>query len=563
MLCALAIRGLAVIEHLDLELQSGLNVFSGETGAGKSILIDAIGLALGNRAARNLIRQDAENAEITLQFDLSTQPAVCSWLNERGFTTDDTLLLRRTLTRSGSSRAYINDTPATTTALREIGAQLIEIHGQHEHQRLLQRDQQRVILDAACSHEKALEDLADCYQRWNDAQTRWNELSRNAEQHQQALALLSFQVEELNALQLEENTYAELDAAQRVLAGAEELRELCASLAQELYEQDEGSIYSRLAAAAEQLQRAAQIDQRLLDAQEFLPQALTQVEETTSLLHETLDRVDLDPQRLAETEQRLGTLHELARKHQVSPQELWQHSQRLNEQLQQWQSPAYDAQALGEEVATLEQDYQAQALSISQTRTQTAERIAKTATDLLHKLGMPHSRFEIAVQHDPERSFGPSGLDDIEYRLATGPDQTPGPLGSLASGGELSRVSLALQQSLSHGSELPVMIFDEVDAGIGGGPAEIVGRLLAQLGQRLQVLCVTHLPQVAVQGHHHYCVRKHGAVRTTIEPLDQEGRVEEIARMFSGIEKTDSARQHAETLLQREQDRTLGLEYSA
>lgn len=550
MLRALTIRGLAVIEKLDLEFHPGLSVFSGETGAGKSILVGAIGLVLGNRATQNLIRRDAERAEITLECDPTARPEARAWLEQHEFDFDDGLLLRRVISRSGSSRAYINDTPASAGALREVGQQLIEIHGQQEHQRLLRRDQQRIILDAACGHGETLAALTDCYQRWSETRTRLDALSGDAERHAQALSLLKFQVDELNALGLEDGTYEDLDARQHTLAGADELKVLCEELIDTLYEHDEHAEYERLAAAADRLEQAAQIDPELEPAREMLPQAMNNVEEAVGLLRAALDRIDLDPESLAEVEQRLGAIHDLARKHQVAPRELWQQARDLNEKLEQWQSPEYDAEALAEEVGRLEQDYLGLAQKVHRARAKTAGRVSGQVTELLQQLGMPRSEFQIEVSHDPQRAFGPNGLDDIDYRLATGPGQNPGPISAIASGGELSRLSLAIQQSLTSGDEPPVMIFDEVDAGIGGGAAEIVGQLLAQLAEHLQVLCVTHLPQVAVQAHHQYCVRKHDGVRTEVVLLDREGRVEELARMLSGVEKTRTAREHAEALLQ-------------
>ena len=550
MLRTLTIRGLAVIDKLDLDLHPRLSVFSGETGAGKSILVGALGLVLGNRATRNLVRHDAERAEIILDCDPSARPETCAWLDSHDFDATDGLLLRRVISRNGSSRAYINDTPASVSTLREIGQQLIEIHGQQEHQRLLRRDQQRVLLDAACGHEKDLAKLAECHRQWSEASTRLIALSGDAEKHAQALSLLQFQVEELNALGLEEGTYEELDARQTMLAGADELRALCQDLIEGLYEHDEHAQYAKLANAAEQLEQAARIDPKLEEARELLPQAMNCVEEAVGELRAALERVDLDPESLAEIEQRLSAIHDLARKHQVAPRELWQQAQELSARLEQWQSPEYDAEALAAEVARLEGDYRKLAERVHKTRAKVAGRVSSQATEVLQKLGMPHSEFHIEVRHDKERAFGPHGLNDIEYLLATGPGQTPGPITKIASGGELSRLSLALQQSLSGDDAPPVMIFDEVDAGIGGGAAEIVGQLLAQLAEHLQVLCVTHLSQVAVQAHHQYLVRKHGGLHTEVTLLDREGRVEELARMFSGIEKTRTAREHAEALLQ-------------
>ena len=554
MLLALTIRGLAVIDKLDLELNPGLSVFSGETGAGKSILVGAISLVLGSRATKNLIRQDAERAEITLQCDPEARPDTSAWLEHHGFEVEDRLVLRRVITRSGASRAYINDTPASIGTLREIGQLLIEIHGQHEHQRLLRRDQQRIILDAACGHAEALASLANYHKRWTEASAKLAGLSENAEQHAQALSLLKHEVGELDALGIEDGTYEELDAQQNMLAGADELRDLCVGLINTLYEQDEHAQYAQLATAAEQIKRAAQIDHQLESAQELLPQAMQCVEEVVGLLRTALDRVDLDPQNLAEVEQSLGAIHHLSRKHQVAPKELWRHAQKLNARLEEGQSPEYDAAALAEESARLERNYRESARKIYTTRAQAAENISRQVTELLHQLGMPLSEFQIEVSHNEQSVSRPHGLDHIEYRLATGPGQNPGPITEIASGGELSRLSLALQRSMSNADDPPVMIFDEVDAGIGGGAAEIVGQLLAQLAGENQILCVTHLPQVAVQAHHQYRVHKHGGMHTEVTALDHEGRVEEIARMFSGIEMTRTAREHAEALLRQNHD---------
>ncbi len=548
MLRTLSVRGLAVIERLELEFQPGLSVFSGETGAGKSILIGAIGLALGARGGRELIRQGAERAEITLQCELPEHDGIRDWLTQHEFTTDDNaLLLRRMLTPS-SSRAYVNDTPVSIGALREAGQQMIEIHGQHEHQRLLQRAHQRVLLDGACGHADALQKLAACHRAWADAQTQAQQLGADREQHRQNVVLLEFQVQELEALGLCEGDYEELDVQQRRLASADELRALCAELIDSLYDREQDSTHSRLVSAAAKFEQAAQCDPRLKDATELLPEAFNQVEEAVHRLRHSLESISLDPEAQAEVEQRLGAAHEMARKHQVRAQELWAHTQNLREELARLQSPQYDADALEAQVQELQRDYRAQAAQISKARQRAAKKIASQTTDILRQLGMPHAEFVIAVDADAEREPAAHGTDEIEFRIRTNPEQDPGSLHAVASGGELSRLSLALQQALSS-EETPVMIFDEVDAGIGGGPAEIVGQLLARLGAWAQVLCVTHLPQVAVQAHHHYCVRKHESGRTEVDVLDSSGRVEELTRMFSGIEKTDTARSHAQALL--------------
>ena len=551
MLRALNVRGLAVIERLELEFQPGLSVFSGETGAGKSILVGAIGLALGARGGKELIRQNAERAEITLECELPAEGGVRGWLAQHEFEADsEILLLRRVLTRS-SSRATINDSPASISTLRDAAQQIIEIHGQHEHQRLLQRGHQRVLLDGACEHADALQKLATCQRTLIEVQTQAQRIGVDREQHRQALSLLEFQVQELEALGLTEGDYEEMDIQQKRLSSADELRMLCSELLDSLYDREQDSTHSRLADAASKFEQAAQFDPRLQDATDFLPNALNQVEEAVHRLRHGLGSISLDPEALAEVEQRLAATHEMARKHQVRPQELWAHAKALREKLTLWQSPQYDADALEAEVQRLRDDYRAQADGISKTRQRVAKQIASHTTDILQQLGMPHAEFVIAVQADPEREPAAHGIDEIEFRIRTNPDQEPGPINAVASGGELSRLSLALQQALSGGDETPVMIFDEVDAGIGGGPAEIVGQLLARLGAQTQVLCVTHLPQVAVQAQHHYCVRKHDTGRTEVAMLDDSGRVEELTRMFSGVEKTETARSHAQALLQQ------------
>lgn len=550
MLRRLAVRDFAVIERLELELRPGMNVFSGETGAGKSILVDAIGLVLGNRARRGLIRAGAPRAEITLDCDPDDPPGLGAWLAERGFG-DDACLLRRVLARDGAARAYVNDTPTSLRTLRAAGERLIEIHGQHEHQRLVRRAEQRALLDAACGHGRQLAALAALHRRWQETVRRLAELTERGAERAAERELLAFQAQELNALDPGADEYAELDARQRRLAGASELQELCGELVDRLYERDREALAAQLDEAAARVREAARIDPELDAAGELLRQARVCAEEAAGLLRGALDRVDLDPGSLAEVEQRLGTFFELARKHRVKPEELAAHARALNERLATFDDPQQDPAALAAEAAELERRYRAAAAGIHQTRAATAQRIAARTTRTLRQLGMPHSEFTIAVTHDAAREPAPHGLDDIEYRLAGGPGQAPGPVAEIASGGELSRLSLTLHQSLRDAARPPVMIFDEVDTGIGGGPAETVGKMLAELAADAQVLCVTHLPQVAAQAGHHYCVRKHGGARTEAAELDAAGRVEELARMFSGVEKMSTARAHAEALLAR------------
>ena len=548
MLRRLAVRDFAVIERLELELRPGLNVFSGETGAGKSILVDAIGLVLGERARRGLIRAGAARAEITLDCDPDDPPGLGAWLAERGFG-DDACLLRRVLARDGAARAYVNDTPTSLRTLRAAGERLIEIHGQHEHQRLARRAEQRALLDAACGHGAKLAALADLHRRWKEAARRLRELTARGAERAAERELLAFQAQELNALDPGAGEYAELDARQRRLAGAAELQELCRELLDRLYERDREALAAQLDEAAVRVREAARIDPELAAAGELLQQARVCLEEAAGLLRGALDRAGLDPAGLAAVEQRLGTFFELARKHRVKPEELPAHARALNERLAAFDDPRQDPAALAAEAADLERRYRAAAAEVHAARAAAAARLAERTTRTLRRLGMPHSAFAIAVTHDAGGEPAAHGLDDVEYRLATGPGQAPGPVAEIASGGELSRLSLTLHQSLREAARTPVMIFDEVDAGIGGGPAETVGKMLADLAADAQVLCVTHLPQVAAQAGHHYCVRKHGGARTEAAELDAAGRVEELARMFSGVEKMGTARAHAEALL--------------
>ena len=548
MLRRLSVREFAVIAKLDLELHPGLTVFSGETGAGKSILVGALALILGERARRGLVRAGAERAEVVLEADPDEPAALRDWLAEHDFD-DSTFLLRRVLRSDGTSRAYINDTQVSVRTLREAASLLIEIHGQHEHQKLTERAQQRMLLDAACDHPGDLGDLADCHRRWQELRERLAEAESGMQERAQERELVERQTEELEALAPREGEYEELDTWQRQAATAAERLQTCTELLAQLRENEEHALGAQLSRAAAQAQAHAEYAPGLKAATELLEQARICVDEAADAAAGERDRTDLDPARAAEVEQRLQGFFDLARRHGMPPAMLWQKLDELRLRREALADSTQDPQALADELERIEQDYRSRALTISQRRAKTADQVSKKASRILRRLGMPHAVLAITVAHDAEREPGPSGTDDIEFRIATAPQQEPGPIAQLASGGELSRLSLTLRLVLRGGDAPPVMIFDEVDTGIGGGPAEQVGRMLAELAGSAQVLCITHLPQVAVQGHRHFCVRKNEGARTEILVVDRDERVNEIARMFSGIEKMRTAREHARALL--------------
>lgn len=552
MLTNIHIRDFAIIEELDLELHPGMTALTGETGAGKSILLDAIGLVLGDKADSSTVRHGADKAEITLSVDITQTPSARVWLEEQGMEGDDeTCILRRVMSAQGKSRAWINGSPANLTQLRELGEQLVDIHGQHEHQSLMKKDAQRDMLDTFASNDSLLAKTREAWKNWKKLHERVAALSSQNRQHQERVDLLRFQSQEISALALQTGEPDRLDEELNRLANAEQLRATAAQGYDQLYD-NEPSLYSILGRLIHDLAVQTSIDARLQTPFELLTSAQIQVQEAAVELRDYAESLDLDPERLQWVENRIADIRSLARKYRVEPHALPERLEQIDAELAQLGGDDYDLEALEKQLQEAATSYRQQADKLSTARSQAARQLSAGVSKAMQQLGMQGGKFEISVTQDPDASFQAMGLDTIEFTVSANPGQPLKPLVKVASGGELSRISLAIQMIAAQKVTLPALIFDEVDTGIGGGIAEVVGKQLRALGTNRQVLCVTHLPQVASQAHQHYKVTKiKGKEHTStgINHLTQAQRVEEIARMIGGVEITPATRTLAEEML--------------
>jgi len=550
MLTQISIRDFAIIEELDLELHMGLTVVTGETGAGKSIMIDAIGLVLGDRAEAGNVRHGAEKADITLTLD-GHKKVIRDWLESHDLDNEEQCLLRRVITAEGRSRAYINGTPATLSMLRELGEQLVEISGQNSHQSLLKLPAQRELLDVQAGLENELKDLQNIWKQLQDTRQRLQQLQNNQAEHQAKLDLLTFQLQELSSLALKQNELEQLHEEQTRLANADGLLQTASDAILQLYE-DDPSLYQQLSSLSSRLHESTLYDSQFRDPAELLDNALIQIQEAVELLRNINDAIDADPQRLAATEERLSLAHNLARKHQVEPKLLFEKWQRMEAELESLQSPEQSAEELEKKLIQIIGNYDKLAEKISKVRQVAANEMNQAITEAMQTLGMEGGRFEIQLTPLPENERRATGREQIEFLVSANPGQPLKPLAKVASGGELSRISLAIQLIAAVQSDLPTLIFDEVDAGIGGAVAETVGKQLRALGKHCQVFCVTHLPQVAAQGHQHLQVvksKQKQQTQTHLDTLDNQARIDEIARMLGGQKITPQTLAHAKEML--------------
>ena len=551
MLTHIAIRDLVIVSRLELELASGMTALTGETGAGKSILIDALGLALGEKADAGMIRGGCERAEVTAAFDLGHCSEARDWLAEQALDDRDDCVIRRVLVREGRARAFINGRSASGAQLRDLGDLLVDIHGQHAHQSLLRPAAQRTLLDAYGGQQRRAAEVAELHRRWRELDTRLRALTAARQQRAERMDLLRFQVQELGDLSLGEGELDALDAEQRRLANLGSLQGITAALVERLYDGD-GALRDQLGHAGSELASLADIDPRLQETRELVDSATVQVEEAASNLRQYLDDLDMDPRRLAEVEERLGRIHDLARKYRVLPEQLLA---TLAERETELHALEQDDQAAGTLEADRDDAFKAlldAARALSEARRAAAERLGETVTASMQELGMAGGHFAVGLERLADAEVNANGLDSIAFQVSANPGQPLQPLAKVASGGELSRISLAIQVATAELGRIPTLVFDEVDVGIGGGVAEIVGRLLRRLGEARQVLCVTHLPQVAAQAHAQLRVQKQaidGQTYTEIAPLGEDTRVDEIARMLGGTEITATTRAHAAEML--------------
>jgi len=552
MLTHLQIRDFAIIDAIELELRPGLTVLTGETGAGKSILVDALQLLAGGRAGAEVVRHGAERAEISGTFDLAQAPReLKQWLEEQSLGGEEDLIIRRVVASDGRSRAYLNGQSVPLQLLREAGNILIDIHGQHEFQSLMRSAAQRELLDGYGKHEPLASQVGIAHRVWLEILNRTLDLETKARDRDAKLELLRYQVSELNALHLKEGEIASLTEERARLSNRGRLAEGAQSALQQLFESEEGSAHASVSRALQSLRNLASLDPKIASVVPVLEEASIQIKEAARELEHYRESLDMDSSRQDEVERRLSAVEELARKNRVKPEELIERTGQLVTELEALERAELDLAVLKKDLANALDSYRGQAQQLSARRVTAGRALAKDITTRMQTLGMAGGRFQVEVTQDGNADPAQHGIDQIEFRVTANPGQPLRALAKVASGGELSRLSLAVQVSCA-ARETRCMVFDEVDSGIGGAIAEIVGRELRSLGSRGQVLCVTHLPQVASQGHHHLRVTKltdGKTTRTSLTELSTGDRVEELARMLGGVEVTAKAREHAKEML--------------
>ncbi len=553
MLNQLTIQNFALVQQLDLELHSGMTAITGETGAGKSIMLDALGLTLGDRADQDVIRAGADRADIRASFSIKPADEAHSWLQAHDFPLEGSeCILRRVLTRDGRSRAYINGQSASLAELKTLGELLIDIHSQHEHQSLLKVATHQRLLDGFGGLQALAASVQAAAQAIRHYCSALDALKNRSAEDAAQIELLGYQVTELTELNLAEHELPELENEHKLLSHADaalaclqEVTGLCA-------DNEESNLEQMLRRACSVLEALPFQNAQLQEALTMLQAALIQIEEAGSTIHKAASRIEADPQRLEAIDQRLGAIHNLARKHRVPPAELRAHAQALAAKLKLLNVGDADIAAREQQLNAMQDDYRQQAAALSAKREKAAKQLEKAINGQLAKLGMGSARFQVALNSDAARPPAPGGNEATEFLVSTNPGQPPKPLIKIASGGELSRISLSIQVVIAQTTTIPTLVFDEVDVGIGGSTAKAVGEQLQQLGKRGQVLCVTHQAQVAAQAHQHLLVSKMTVKNTTttsLVALPKAERIREIARMLGGDALTDNSLAHAEELL--------------
>jgi len=552
MLSYLQIRDFGLIDRVELEFGSGLTVLTGETGAGKSMLVDALGLVLGDRAEPRQVRHSCSRAEISAEFDIGDQPELHTWLVEQGLDDGMTCLVRRVIAREGRSRAFLNGTPVTVQLLAELGSRLVDIHGQHEHQSLLRAEEQRRLLDSWGGHAALIECVGTAHREWRDAEDEHATLASDVSMAAERRELLDFQVSELDALAPHDDELDKLEAEHRRLGHADELLAGLRSITTRLYDTDENSVDDALARAGRELGELQALDAELAPATRVLDEALILLREGCEMLRDRSTAIDLDPARFGEVEERLAALHEASRKFRTPIAGLPALHRQLATELEATGDPEARLAQLAVRAAALAADYRAAAQELTQARKDAARGLGKAVSAAMQQLGMAGGRFAVGLLPLDNAAGSPRGDERIRFDVSANRGQPVLPLGQFASGGELSRISLAIQSVTASGLEIATQVYDEVDVGVGGGIAEIVGHRLRELATHRQVLCITHLPQVAALAHHHLQVSKTtraDETRTAVTAIDSDERVQEIARMLGGVHITEQTRAHAEEML--------------
>lgn len=552
MLTHIQIRDFAIIDAVELELDTGLTVLTGETGAGKSILVDALLLAAGGRAGVEVVRHGAERAEVSATFRVDRNPTALAWLAEQSIEHDGECVLRRVIGSDGRSRAYVNGQAMPVQALRQLGELLVEVHGQMEYQSLVRAAAQRDLLDRSGDHESLLEAVRNEWRSVCKLREEFEDAAATTKDREARLDLLRYHLQELEALDLKTGEVEELSEERQRLSQRGRLSAGAREIAQLLREADEASAEHALARALSIARSLVELDNRYDPIARLIDESLIALREGVEALERYESSLDADPARQEWVEQRLAAVETVARKHRVEPSGLLPLQGQLQAELERLEGIEASLQNIAQRLEEAERHFRERCAALSKKRTAAAEKLSERITALMQTLGMPGGVFQIAVRPLVPEAAGAHGADEIEFLVSANPGQPPKALAKVASGGELSRISLAIQVAAAQEDSLPCLVFDEVDAGVGGGVAEIVGRQLRALGERTQVLCVTHLPQVASQAHAHVRVTKltdRKTTRTTLHQLTPDERIEEIARMLGGVDVTEKAREHAAEML--------------
>ncbi len=554
MLTQITISHLVTIEKLHVELYAGTTVITGETGAGKSILIDAIELALGKRIATDKVRHGQDKADISLGFNLQNVPQAKQWLTLHELDNEtDECIIRRTIHKDGRSRSFINGTPITLQLLRELTDLLINIHGQHEHQALFKQDTQRNMLDKFAGHDDLLNSVSDLGKEWHSLSSKINELKQpNHDAHSRS-EFLKFQLRELEDLQLKPNEFSELDREHKDLAqSGEQLEKLNLSL-QHLADQEDHNALSLLKQTLHLLESLGSENPKIVSWIENLRSNIIQLRDLEDELRSHLESIDLNPERLHWVEERISTLFNLARKHKILPTELSHFQNKILDELTAIETKDTLLEELEKKREAIEKRYEDAAAELSKSRHIAGKNLAQEINSFIQELSLPNGKFQIQFANDTAR-FSPQGIEKIIFEIAMNAGQPLQPLAKVASGGELSRISLAIHLATAEQHTIPSLIFDEIDVGISGGTAEIVGKLIRRLGKSHQILCITHLAQVAAQGHQHLLVEKNLRKDTTfthVRALSTEDKIIELARMLGGVKMTQKTLEHAREMLEK------------
>lgn len=551
MLAHLSVNNFAIVKSLQLELSKGMTTITGETGAGKSIAIDALSLCLGGRAEASMVRQDEEKTEVSAAFILDNNLHATRWLEDNDLLDGKECILRRIISKDGRSRAFINGSPVPLSQLKSLGQLLINIHGQHAHQQLMKPELQLAMLDQYAGHLDLLKQTRLAYQQWRQVNHHLKQLRENSQQNQAQLQLLEYQIKELNELALGEEEFIELEQEHKRLSNSGDLAINCQKAINLLYESEEVNALNLLQTVSHTVIELAEMDAQLNTLPTMLNEAMIQLEETNNELRAYLDHIDVDPERMSYVEERYSRVLSLARKHHVLPEELYQHHQALLQQIALLDCSEEKIQELENDVAVHYQTFASCAEKLHKSRSRYAKELDKLISLSMHELSMEKAQFKIdVVQHQGQPS--PLGFDHVTFLVSTNPGQPLQPIAKVASGGELSRISLAIQVITAQKIDTPSLIFDEVDVGISGPTAAVVGKMLRKLGESTQVLCVTHLPQVAGCGHHQLFVAKQtkgGKTETQMVKLSEEQRIAELARLLGGSQITPSTLANAKELL--------------